>query len=396
MSIIIAFIIASVSDTLVLTPGSVDSLLYKSNAIKAQGYSKSITANEFYKSLFGLLLQPEIDFTKTRIDNNPATYNESGEISVSLFSPAKLSLFSRNFFAYKEGRITYQKLYMSKYLDAINTLFDYEYQSQKLRQDSLGMKYAERMYEITLSRVELGLSDSIDLLKAKDNMESQKLLYLEDKNQMREDEQKLRDVLQISSPFKVDIKSFRVDLNGFVDYTRGYDLKMAREQKKSANTGRLLSLLALAPEVGITYKRSYTGTSFERDFDNFNHTRTFGIYLMFHPLDFLFNVRSAELQYKENVYNLKQKELDERRAFVNLNANIKLLKERMDILATRMVLREKSFTLTLEKYSQGELSLTDVVKEQADYMGVMSEYMKNKLDLIRLEFNLYLNYGGKK
>ncbi len=381
-------------DSILLTPKTIDELIVKNYAVKSQQYSTYISANELYRSFFSLFFVPEISFTKTKIDDNLPTYNENGELRLTLFSPSRVSSFTRNFMAYKKSQVAFKQARMSKYLEIIELIFSYEYLREKLQGDSIMLERAKRIYNMALERLKLGLGDSLELYSAMDNLESVKLAYLEDENSIKQKELEIKLALNFVGPFAVDIDSFYSDKIDAVDYRNAYSIKLAKKEEKSACLDEVLVWLSLLPEVGITYKKDYVGSVFESSIDNFTYSKTFGVYLTFYPLDFVFNIKRSKLERKKALMSLKDIEFKEKENFTGIKYRLRFLRKKLEMLYTRLKLKEKSFNLSLEKYSLGEFSMQDILKEQVDYMSVMSEYFKTRLDIMKLMLKIRLNYGG--
>ncbi len=383
------------ADSVLLTPGTIDELIRENYAVKSERYSTLISGNEFYRSFFSLFFTPQVSITKTQVDDNFPVYSENGEFRLTLFSPLRISSLSRSFFAYKESRLMLEKKHLSKYLEVIDLVFSYEYLMEKVQADSLMLKYARKIYDMASMRLRLGLADSLELLNAKDNLEGAKLTYLEDRNSLGQKEFEVKAALGITKPFVVEIDSFSAEKTNDVNFENAYSVQIAKKEENSARSEEILSWLSLLPEVGITYKKNYTGNNFERSMNNFTTSKTFGVYLTFYPLDFIFNIRRSILERKKSLMNLKDVQINEKENLLKLKDRISFLREKVRMLYTRAEIREKSLTLALEKYGLGEFSLQDVLKEQVDYMNVMSSYFKTKLDLTKLMFKIKLNYSRR-
>ncbi len=381
-------------DTLALTPTVVDSLVMRNYMVLSEQYSHNITQNEFHRSLLALFFVPRLSVIKTKTGNELPFYEEYGEVKVNVFSPSKVASLMQNFWAYKESGVKLEQVYRSQYLQVLDAIFFYEYLKEKLQADSLMVEYAGKIYELTREKLKIGLVDSIELLSALDNLEDIKLKFLEDKNALFEKELEIKAALNIENPFIIVLDSFKIQEQKGVDYKKSYNVLMAKQERKSAITGEVVSLLSILPEVSVAYKKSYSGSVFGKNLREFRYTRSWRIYFVFYPFDFVFNMKRARLQSRKASISLKNTEMKEKERFVALRHRLDFLKTRESVLRLRLGLKEKRFNLMLEKYSIGELPLHDIIKEQADYINVMADYLKTRLDRIKYTCELNFYYGG--
>ncbi len=396
MSVFLLISMVFSASSIRLTPSRVESLLVNVPEQRASMYDYAITKNELAGSISSLFLSPGLSYSKTKINDQNPLYSEGLSLSLSILSPSKLSSVSEHYFAMKEGYVSYNISVHNAFLKAIELLFDYEYTRQKLIYDSLNVEYARKMLSLSEERLREGISDSLDVLKALDNVESVKLTFIKDSSNLCTLKKNIEDYLGFSGDFVVVIDSFiPPDING-IDPKKSENISLSREMKKSALVSTYLSLLSLLPDVGIEYAWNYSGNTFERNLGNFDDTRTLRVYFTLDPLRFLFNLRGSILRYKRSVWNMNSTIIKERQRFRDNIDNLNFLKHELEVLKMRNNIKERSFALSLEKYSQGTLSFQDILKEQADYMSTISEYLKVKLDIIKLQYNLWYNFGGER
>ncbi len=379
-----------------LTPSRIDSLLQKTPENKISFYDYSLQKSMFKKSVITWLFTPELSYSRNRLDEQDAIYNEGISLYLSIFSPQRLSSLSENYFSLKQSEISRRTDKENVFLSAMNDLFDYEYIRQKIVYDSINVKYAEKILELSREKLSLGLSDSLDFLRALDNFSSIKLTLYQDSMNLIVLEEKIRDLLGFKGDFVAMLDSFIPPDTDSISPIASKNIQLNLQLKKSALTGVYLAMLSILPEVGIKYSWDYTGNTFERDLDGFEYSKTFKVYLLINPLNFLFNVNRALLQYKKAQWIFKKSLLQEKQRFREYVRTLNVLEKKREVLRNRAAIKERSFILALEKYAQGELSFQDVLKEQTDYMALISEYLKVKLDIIKMRYNLWYNFGGSR
>lgn len=396
MSIFALMLFIISESPLKLTPAVVESLLMNVPDNKIKEYEYRIHKSNFQKNALRWLFTPELSLSRSVINDNDATYNENTSLYFSIFSPSRLYSLSQSYFALKQNKISREINESNTFISVIGLLFDYEYMRRKSSYDSLNVEYARKLFTLTQERISLGLADSLDFLKALDNLESVKIVAFEDSVNLKVLENKIKELLGIEGSFTIILDSFIPPKGEGLSPFMSKRIRVIEESKKSARTSLYLSLFSLIPEVGIKYSWDYFGNQFEANIESFNRTKTFQIFLLLNPLDFVSELRSANLRYQKSLWETKNVYIQEKQRFEEYVSTLQILKGKIRVLRNRILLREGSLRLSLEKYTQGELSLQDVLKEQADYMAVISNYLKVKLDIIKLQYNLWHNFGGKK
>ncbi|GEM_PF-5431292 len=394
-SLLCLFVIIGLS-TLQLTPSKVESLITSTPQNKVSFYEYRLQKNMFHRSAIAWFFTPELSYTKNKLNEQNALYSEGLSFNVSIFSPQRLSSLSESYFALRQNAISRKIERNSVFISVIEDLFDYEYTRQKLAYDSLNVKYAEKMLELSRERLSLGLSDSLDFLRAFDNLSNIKLSLFEDSVNLTVLKEKIKDFLGIQDNFTVVLDSFIPPDIDSLSPLESKNVLLNVELKKSALTGTYLALLSILPEVGFKYSWDYTGDIFQSNLDEFEYTKAFKVYLFINPLNVVFNINDALLRYKKAQWNLRKTIIQEKQKFREYSKMLHILNKRREVLENRAIIKERSFALALEKYSEGEISFQDVLKEQADYMALISEYLKVKLDIIKLRYNMWYNFGGSR
>lgn len=388
--------ILSLFTTLRLTPFRVESLITNIPQERVSDYDYAISKNNFAHSLLSLWFVPEVSYSKTKTDDYNPVYNEGISFYLGIFSPSRIHSITEKYFVMKENYVSKRISFHNAYLTAIGLLFDYEYTKQKLLYDSLNIEYAEKIFKLSNERLKLGLSDSLDFLKGLDNLQSIKLTYIKDSSTFYTLKKNIKDYLGIRDEFVVVIDSFVPKNLDDINPQKSENVILSKYMKKSALYGTYISLFSLLPEIGIEYSRNYTGNTFEKNLNNFDNNRTFRVYFTINPLNFLFNLRGSVLRYKKSVWSLKSTIIKEKQQLREQLSNLNFLKNELNVLKNRLKIKERSFNLSIAKYSEGELPFQDVLREQADYMSVISEYLKVKLDIIKLKYTLLYDFGGEK
>ncbi len=396
MNIFLAYFLILCVSQIKLTPFRVESLMLHAPESRVSEYEYKLQKNSFGNSVVRWLFTPEIRYLRSKLDEQNPSYDEGLSLYLSIFSPPRLSILSESYFNMKQSKISRTMLTNSIFIGIIDDLFKYEYLNRKLVYDSLNLEYAKKMMSLAKEKIVLGISDSFDLLQAIDNFENVKLAWLQDSMELIIIKEKIKDRLGLSGDFVVVLDSFIPPQLDSVNPLKSENVYLNEELKKSALSGVYLSLASLLPEVGIKYSWDYFGGRFEHHLNNFDYSKTYRIYLSLNPLDFVFNLRGALLRYKKTSWNFKNTVIQEREKFREYMNNLRFLSGKKEILANRVLLKERSFTLALEKYEQGEVSFQDILKEQADYMSMVAEYLKIRMEIIKLRYSLWYNFGGRR